>query len=171
MNHGLRQIISGGQTGVDRAALDVALELEFPCGGWCPRGRRAEDGPLDMRYPLRETTSFSYAERTRRNVRDTDGTLIITCGPPVGGTALTLHFARTMPRHRLVVDLQQKTAEQAAHGAFHWIRAARLETLNVAGPRASSAPEIYDAASALMRIVLIRLLASPMVNRPVTPAG
>ena len=77
----VRQIISGGQTGVDRAALDVALDAGLPCGGWCPRGRRAEDGPIVAQYPLMETDSPDYQMRTRRNVEDADATLILTLGP------------------------------------------------------------------------------------------
>src|SRR5207248_6603939 len=83
------KIVSGGQTGVDRAALDVALEVGLPCGGWGPQGRRAEDGPLPERYPLRETASAAYPARTARNVREADGTLILTRGEPDRGTALT----------------------------------------------------------------------------------
>src|SRR3989442_8006923 len=83
------EIVSGGQTGVDRAALDTALALGLTCGGWCPRGRRAEDGPLPARYPLRETPSASYPERTEWNVRDSDGTLVLHHGRLRGGTALT----------------------------------------------------------------------------------
>src|SRR5436305_1193025 len=83
-------IFSGGQTGVDRAALDVALELGIPCSGWCPRGRRAEDGTIPPRYPLQETRSLAYPVRTRWNVRDSDGTLILTRGRPDRGTALTI---------------------------------------------------------------------------------
>src|SRR5438552_18876277 len=86
-------IHSGGQTGVDRAALDVALELGLPCGGWCPKGRRAEDGPIPARYPLIETSSPFYPQRTKRNVLDSDGTLILTFGCPTGGTALTIRTA------------------------------------------------------------------------------
>ncbi len=86
----IAKIISGGQTGVDRAALDVAIELELPCGGWCPRGRLAEDGTVPDRYPLQETRSAEYAERTERNVIDSDGTLIIATRPLTGGTALTV---------------------------------------------------------------------------------
>jgi predicted Rossmann-fold nucleotide-binding protein len=74
----IKRIISGGQTGVDRAALDVALELGIPCGGWCPKGRLAEDGSIDLRYPLKETNSSEYRERTEKNVEDSDGTLILT---------------------------------------------------------------------------------------------
>src|SRR5437870_10377236 len=89
----LTKIISGGQTGVDRAALDVALELGLPCGGWCPRGRRAEDGPIPERYPLQEMKSPAYPPRTARNVRDSDGTVILTRGQPDRGTALTIELA------------------------------------------------------------------------------
>ena len=85
----VEKIVSGGQTGVDRAALDVALELGIPCGGWCPRGRRAEDGALSARYPLMETPSDDYVQRTTWNIRDSDGTLILTRGEPTGGTAQT----------------------------------------------------------------------------------
>src|SRR5947209_13063019 len=90
------KIVSGGQTGVDRAALDVALELGLPCGGWCPRGRRAEDGPLPARYPLTETSWEGYPQRTRWNVRDSDGTLILTRGQPDRGTALTIKLAQRL---------------------------------------------------------------------------
>src|SRR3989442_2721366 len=99
------EIVSGGQTGVDRAALDTALALGLPCGGWCPRGRRAEDGPLPTRYPLRETPSSSYPERTVWNVRDSDGTLILHRGRLSGGTALTLRLVSRHGRHSLAVVL------------------------------------------------------------------
>jgi hypothetical protein len=84
------KIISGGQTGVDRAALDAALALNIPCGGWCPKGRKAEDGPIPERYPLQETSSADYRVRTEKNVTDSDGTLILTRGPVTGGTAYTV---------------------------------------------------------------------------------
>ena len=93
----LTRIVSGGQTGVDRAALDVALELSIPCGGWCPKGRKAEDGALPARYPLKETPSEEYAQRTTWNVRDSDGTLILTHGAPTGGTG-TFRSRRPKPR-------------------------------------------------------------------------
>src|SRR5207253_3037020 len=105
MNRMLTRIVSGGQTGVDRAALDVALELGLPCGGWCPRGRRAEDGAIDERYPLTETPWWGYPQRTEWNIRDADGTLILTRGRPDRGTALTARLARQMNKPCLVVDL------------------------------------------------------------------
>jgi hypothetical protein len=95
---------SGGQTGVDRAALDVALALHLPCTGWCPRGRRAEDGPLPAHYPLRETDSADYPPRTERNVRDADATLILNRGPLAGGTAYTVRMAEKQAKSCLVVD-------------------------------------------------------------------
>ena len=90
----LSEIVSGGQTGVDRAALDVALSLQIPHGGWCPKGRRAEDGPIDSKYLLKETDEEKYEVRTEKNVIDSDGTLIFSKGLLTGGTLLTLEMAR-----------------------------------------------------------------------------
>ena len=144
----LVKIVSGGQTGVDRAALDVALDVGLACGGWCPLGRIAEDGIIARAYPLRETETADYAERTRLNVRDSDATLVLTRGRPSGGTALTLGFARRQDRPSLVVDLG------ASEGAGAWIVAEGIATLNVAGPRESTAPGIYAEASAFLRELL-----------------
>jgi hypothetical protein len=107
------RIVSGGQSGVDRAALDVALELGVPCGGWCPRGRRAEDGPIPDRYPLRETPWHGYPQRTEWNVRDADGTLVLTAGGPDRGTALTLRVADRLGKPCLLVDLDGTPSVQA----------------------------------------------------------
>ena len=137
----IRQVVSGGQTGVDRAALDVALRLKIPCGGWCPKERLAEDGPLDKRYPLKETPSAEYAERTMWNVRDSDGTLILTLGPPTNGTAFTLACAESLGKPRFVVDFQE-AADTLPVG--EWIESNGLNILNIAGPRASKCPAIYD---------------------------
>lgn len=140
-------MVSGGQTGVDRAALDVAFALGIPCGGWCPKGRRAEDGPLPERYPLRETPTAAYPERTEWNVRDSDGTLVLTCGPPDGGTVLTLRLAARMEKPALTVDLREAPRAEAVR---EWIRSNAIGVLNVAGPRESSSPGIYVAASRLL---------------------
>ena len=99
------KIISGGQTGVDRAALDVAKALAIPCGGWCPRGRKAEDGIIDARYNLQETPSQNYAQRTEWNVRDADATLIIYQQPLEGGTLLTKEYAEKKGKPCFVADL------------------------------------------------------------------
>jgi len=145
------KIISGGQTGVDRAALDVALSLGLPCGGWCPKGRRAEDGPLAPHYPLTETTSEAYPHRTRLNVQDADGTLILTRGKPDRGTALTLDLARKMNKPHRVVDLAEP-ADVAVVRA--WVQEQRIEVLNVAGPRESEKRGIHAAAVSFLRELL-----------------
>jgi hypothetical protein len=137
----LERIISGGQTGVDRAALDVALERAIPCGGWCPKGRRAEDGRIPDRYPLEEASSFEYPERTRMNVEDADGTLIFTRGSPQGGTLLTLKLAKKLRKPYMLIDLSQ--AEDPAT-ILAWLCESRIRTLNVAGPRENEAPGIYN---------------------------
>jgi hypothetical protein len=152
----IARLISGGQTGVDRAALDVALELGIPCGGWCPRGRSAEDGAIPARYPLAETPSESYSERTRWNVRDADTTLILAWGELTGGTLLTLQECRTTGKPYLVIDLAGPGSDLAAvPAAREWI-AANLAggVLNIAGPRASTHPDVYNRARAWLRAVL-----------------
>ncbi|MBX7256363.1 MAG: putative molybdenum carrier protein [Candidatus Hydrogenedentes bacterium] len=139
----LHLIVSGGQTGVDRAALDVALELGIPCGGWCPKNRLAEDGSIPARYPLTETPSVDYAERTRWNVRDSDATLVLTFGEPSGGTAFTVECARMERKPCLVIDLDEAVSPSLA---VEWLRTHAVGILNVAGPRASANPAAYERA-------------------------
>lgn len=136
----IQKIVSGGQTGVDRAALDVALELCIPCGGWCPKGRKAEDGPIDIRYPLKETHSGNYRIRTERNVRESDGTLIFTWRKPRGGTALTIKFAQKYKRPYLVVDLSEGGDPETVR---KWRKINKIKLLNIAGLRESELPGIY----------------------------
>lgn len=147
----LLRIVSGGQTGVDRAALDVAMERGIPCGGWCPARRAAEDGPIPPRYPLRETPSSDPAERTEWNVRDSDGTLLLTTGAASPGTDLTAGLARRIGRPRYVVRLD---ALPDARDFREWLRTHRIRTLNIAGPRESESPGIHAAASAYLRAAL-----------------
>lgn len=154
---GLAKIVSGGQTGVDRAALDVALEAGLPCGGWCPRGRRAADGPLPARYPLRETASARYEERTERNVLDSDATLILAHEPLRGGTALTERIRRKAKRPGLVCD---PTDAALARKVALWIERHAIRTLNIAGPRETDG-SVYATASRFLRLVLEPSLASP----------
>jgi len=144
----IAKIISGGQTGVDRAALDVALELGIDCGGWCPKGRRAEDGVIPAEYPLRENKSTSYPARTAMNVRVSDGTLILTHGTPDRGTALTISLARRSKKPCLVVDLGQVPDPLEVR---KWIAAEKIQNLNIAGPRESSRPGIGNEARRFMR--------------------
>lgn len=145
----LQRIVSGGQTGVDRAALDVALELGIPCGGWCPRGRLAEDGAIPPRYPMMETATDDFSVRTELNVLYSDGTLLLTFGEPAGGTLFTRHCARHHRKPWFESDLQapQTTAQ------FHrWLSERGIRVLNVAGPRESLRPGfIYQAARQLLR--------------------
>lgn len=148
------RIVSGGQTGVDRAALDAARAAGAPCGGWCPRGRRAEDGPIPPGYPLAETVSAGYRERTRANVALADATLVLAFGEPRGGTALTLAFCRELGRPWLLLDATRTPAAEAARRAAAFVRAHGVATLNVAGPRASGEPRAYAYAHALVSALL-----------------
>lgn len=145
------KIISGGQTGVDRAALDVALELGIPCGGWCPQGRKAEDGPIDPKYPLKETKSAKYQFRIEANVMEADGTLILTSGTPTGGTAFTVEVALKRRKPYLVLDLKRKPNPSAAR---NWGKMLKIGILNVAGPRESKIPGVYEKAKNLLRSIL-----------------
>ena len=147
----IEKIISGGQTGVDRAALDVALKLGIPCGGWCPKGRRAEDGKIPEPYPLQEASSSEYPVRTQLNVEDSDGTLILSCGSPVGGTALTIKLAKKFKKPYLLIDLSQEGDPQRV---LDWARDHHIQILNVAGPREGEAPKIYNRAAAFLHEVL-----------------
>jgi hypothetical protein len=139
---------------VDRAALDAAQAYGMEVGGWCPRGRRAEDGPIPERYPLEETPSDAYEQRTAWNVRDSDGTLIITDGRLEGGTRLTMQEARRQRRAVLHVRTTDPVpvAMIRAWGEEHDVR-----TLNVAGPRASEVEGIYDEARTILGTLLARL--------------
>ncbi len=145
------RIISGGQTGVDRAALDAATELGLETGGWCPKGRRAEDGPIDKRYPLKETDSRNYAFRTEKNVLDSDGTLILTSGSPKGGTALTIKLARVHQKPLLIIDL---SALKDFRSVRDWGKTHQIKILNVAGPRASESPGIHNEAICFLKKIL-----------------
>lgn len=139
----IEKIISGGQTGVDRAALDVAVELGIPCGGACPPGRKAEDGAIPARYPLLELPAGGYRARTKRNVHDADGTLILVRDQIAGGSAFTAEMARRAAKPCFTVNL---SAPAAPHEVAEWIKQNRIRVLNVAGPRESHAPGIHAAA-------------------------
>ncbi len=147
----VRRIVSGGQTGVDRAALDVAQGLGIPCGGWCPAGRRAEDGPLPSRYPLRETPSSEYGQRTEWNVRDSHATLIVARRPLSGGTARTLKLARAYGRPHQVADPVRPGEVERVR---RWLLDLAPAVLNVAGPRAGRHGRVYAQALEFLLAVL-----------------
>jgi len=143
-------VVSGGQTGVDRAALDWAIERSIPHGGWCPLGRKAEDGPIADRYQLRETQHASYKERTARNVVDSDGTLILNIGALDGGTLRTADHAKNQRKPFLVIDLATRDMEGAAAAVLMYLKEARIGILNIAGPRESKRPGVYRLAYDLL---------------------
>jgi len=150
----IRKIISGGQTGADRAALDAAIKMGITHGGWVPKGRLAEDGPLPWHYELQETEDADYAERTARNIQEADGTLIVSQGALSGGSALTRQLAIRQKRPWLHIDLNAHTAFQAAVTVSRWLAEERIEVLNVAGPRASKDPHIYTKTLNLLESVV-----------------
>jgi Circularly permutated YpsA SLOG family len=150
----LRKIISGGQTGVDRAALDAAISVGLEHGGWCPMGRLAEDGFIPVRYALRQTASPQYAFRTEQNVLDADGTLILYRGITSGGTELTRRFCLQHSRPFQLWNLAQPNEESRIHA---WLSTNSIETLNVAGPRESSSAGVGDQAYTALRLLLEKI--------------
>ena len=140
------RIISGGQTGVDRAALDAALTLGVPSGGWCPAGRLDEDGIIPARYPVREMEKGGYFARTIQNLVDADGTLILYFGDLEGGTGETLFRCIKLKRPYCLLDASELTISRAVEKAISFIQSRSIRSLNAAGPRASKKPEAYAYA-------------------------
>ena len=157
------KIISGGQTGADRAALDAAIALGVPHGGWLPKGRKTEAGPLPMHYALHELTSRRYRDRTEKNIVAADATLLFSFGPLSGGSALTEALTLRHNRPCLHVDFELVNAAQATALVEKWLAELQPAILNVAGPRASSEPRIYPAVYALLTSV--RWLKSAAASR------
>jgi len=152
----IKKIISGGQTGADRAALDVAFKFGIPHGGWIPKGRKTEKGPLPEKYQLQEMPTDSYEARTEQNVMDSDGTLIIARGKLTGGTDYTRKMTLKYKKQLLGIDLNLISHYDAASLTASWIKLQRVQVLNVAGPRASKDPRIYsDVLKILEQVVQI----------------
>ncbi len=185
-------LISGGQTGVDRAALDFAMAAGIPCTGWCPAGRRAEDGCIPDRYQLKEASSENYQQRTRLNVKDADATLIFTGSGQSRGTALTAECCHALRRPFMVVDVaaiifargEQKRQTDAVNLSEHasktlnpekfltWLHRVKPEVLNIAGPRASECPEAAEIVFAFLSSILMPSGIAPPAwprSRPFTP--
>lgn len=142
-NHGIEKIVSGGQTGVDRGALDAAIALNINHGGWCPKGRIAEDGPIASTYRLQEMPQEDYSARTEKNVIDSDGTLILYRERLSGGTLLTNRLAKRhgRPLHRVRLDRTIGYTD-----VLRWLRENQVKILNIAGPRGSSHPKMHRDA-------------------------
>ena len=144
----LKKIISGGQTGVDRAALDVALELGLDRGGWCPAGRAADDGPIDARYPLTETNEMDHTVRTGYNVRESDGSILIYSGQLQGGTFYAVEMARHHGKPAMAIDMENPPPPSEVGD---WITENAIATLHIGGQREASAPGIYARAYTYIR--------------------
>jgi len=150
----IEKIVSGGQTGADRAGLDAAIAAGVPHGGWCPAGRRAEDGRIPRRYALKETATPAYPARTKMNVRDSDGTVIFTLRGMGGGSALTADMARELEKPCLSLELEELEDADAADRVAAFISHQEIRVLNVAGSRESTEPGIYARVLEVMTFLL-----------------
>jgi hypothetical protein len=162
----IKKIISGGQTGADQAALDSAIKWNIPYGGWLPKGRLTEAGKLSDKYRMQEMPTESYAARTERNVTDSDGTLIISHGPLTDGSKYTKEMAIKHDRPYLHIDLNKTDVVDAARLIYNWIVDFKIQTLNVAGSRASNDPSIYQAVTHVLSNVLIMDLIDMRITEP-----
>ena len=158
----VRKVVSGGQTGVDRAALDWAISAGIAHGGWCPRGRKSEDGPIPGQYLMSVMATGGYRQRTRRNVAESDGTLVLNLGKLDGGTRLTLDFAMQLDKPYLLLDMELFNLQTLALQALRWLRQQPIAVLNIAGPRESKRPGVRWNA---------RRLLDDMLNAPASAAG
>lgn len=152
----IKKIISGGQTGADRAGLDVALKVGIPHGGWIPKGRKTEDGPLPDTYQLHEMPTTSYPKRTEQNILDSDGTLIVSHGKLNGGSALTRKLAKKHNRPCIHLDMNKLSINDASNAVKAWIEENEIQVLNVAGPRASKDMAIYNVTMKILETFLLK---------------
>ena len=159
----IKKIISGGQTGADRAALDVAIQLGIPHGGWIPKGRKTENGELPEKYRLKEMPTDSYPARAANNVLYSDGTLLVSHGVPADESALTPRLANIYRRPWLHIDLNQRTLTEAAGMVKSWIRMQRIKVLNVTGPSLTKDPRIYQDTVFLLKRVFKLLFRGDML--------
>jgi hypothetical protein len=161
----IERVISGGQTGADQGGLDAAIRFwgvhMTRVGGWCPAGRRSEDGPIPLKYPLQEHEEWSYPPRTKKNVQESDGTVVFTSGEPTGGSKLTIEFAESITKTVLHIDLDYTTKEDAIETLIDWCDGYQIETLNVAGPRESTCPGVQKIVEQIVFGALLELGAKP----------
>ena len=148
------KIVSGAQTGVDRAALDAALESHAEVGGWCPEGRLSEDGTIPEMYPVTELPNSGYRQRTKQNVIDSEGTVIIYFGYPTGGTEQTISFCIKERKPYVLIDAEEFSIERASRKISKFVSEYSVSIMNVAGPRASGEPRAYEYARKVIKNVL-----------------
>jgi len=160
----IAKIVSGGQTGADRGGLDAAIHCKIPHGGWCPQGRKAEDGVIPEKYQLQETTASGYLKRTEQNVIDSNATIIFTIGEISGGSLKTLEFADIHNKPVLHIDIGEYSKEETVKWILRWFQGDVTKptppkncVLNVAGSRESKAPGIQEKVKAIMMNVLIKM--------------
>ena len=146
----ITRILSGGQTGADRAALDFAIKHHIPHGGWVPKGRKTEDGTLDQKYQLQKMPTDEYSKRTEKNIVDSDATLILSHASLTGGSALTQSLADKHGKPCIHIDLSKVDIRKAVLIINIWIHRYKIKVLNIAGPRASKDPMIYQAVTELL---------------------
>ena len=163
----IRKIISGGQTGADRAALDTAIKFNMPHGGWVPAGRKAEDGVIPPVYHMDEMPTDDYARRTEQNVRDAQATIIIARGPLEGGTLLTRELALTLNKPLCHIDLDDMDEFQAAMMLQDFLRSYPVQVVNIAGPRASRDPGIYWSVKGILEtLIFMEMMADTPESIP-----
>jgi len=149
------RIISGGQTGVDRAALDFALENHIDCFGWCPKGRKAEDGIISYSYPLKETETSCYDKRTLKNVEESQGLLVFVDGEPDKGTVLAIDHAEKQNKPIYIIHLSMNVEDQET-GILDLFEDQNVTIVNIVGPRESNSPGIYQKAKTFLEELLLR---------------
>ncbi len=150
----LKKIISGGQTGADIASIDAAIETDYSYGGWLPRGRKTENGPLAFKYKMQEMTRGGYPKRTEQNIQDSDGTVIFTHKKLTGGSRLTANIAESWGKPWLHINLSQIELMEVVAILEDWIVKNKIEVLNVAGSRASKDPKIYGKVHQTIKIII-----------------
>ena len=163
----IRKIVSGGQTGADRAALDTAIKFNIDHGGWVPAGRRAEDGVLPPVYHMEEMDTVHYSRRTERNVREAQATVIISRGVLKGGSLLTWKLAQMLKKPCCHLDLHDMDEFEAAVVLQSFLRTHPVEILNVAGPRASHEPGIYWSVKGILEtLIFMEMMTDSPLSLP-----
>ncbi len=154
------RIISGGQTGVDRAALDFALENQIDCFGWCPKGRKAEDGVIPNTYPLKEAETSGYEKRTLKNVEESQGLMVFVDGEPDNGTILAIDHAEKQNKPIYIIHLSMNVEDQET-GILDFLEDQEVTIVNIVGPRESNSPGIYRKTKSFLEELIFRLRGMP----------